>query len=861
MHIQLNERKAPRYISINKVTNKVHLLVPVVGGQDISTDNTCQSMSELNKFFLDKHALRELEDYQNALALDIAVFKQGDERRVVKEYRLNQIIAYIDAVKEITEKIRFNRFYYPEPIKALMRKPSNLHGIQLRPKDQDPVVNVVNPVFSILRTNDPLGNPLSALYNTMHAEFLKVTPARLEPSAQLKQAVLSVLPENAPFADIQRTLKEQCLILFRLNINFTRGNDGKIIEQGELNVLMSGNYEEALTLEEYIDVLLGACAINLSESIPTPPFYSISAVDRTEPLSILTQFFLGIVNVHCKARSISDKNFGEILDQSLDLSCQLVDVVAGALPKGGVVEEQIYDFFNTKMSEFGLTRSLEAEDRAAITQKFETTYRTVTGTAENRHMDEFVIFDRGTLGETAKFVLHQGSICTNFAEIVPDNLANQDFFENIREDFKGHPAEIPHYNEGVSGFIDIDLQALTDEEVETLPDWLRVKCLADPAFQSRQFFNDVAKGRQDKAQTLLTASSPDRKQVLLKTPGEFTDYSGRTFNCTAYEYAYWAKDTHMCMMLNKHMDETTKAAMRIRINDMAHNGLKYTQDNVDYKNPHYDMSFALRNLSLHDFRQLQTMVGNIVGQNLDKIKNASEDNYKTLAFTATEYEQLKKELLDPSVWNWMLSCLGSFQCLGYLTYPAFFMASFFITSSAKSISTQLKFDFNSLITALGTYIDYTTYEQQQRKDANDYTTYEQQRKEAWFNVGKAQRNVPAHIAHKYCSYNRDPVCDGFTFTFKGNVISWFPLASSGLGFDFSVLVADKPDKFFPTEGSSSAHTLPGIVWDHHHLGIRAHYSYSAAIEFDQYFNRNCTQLRKNLEPIASELNLGARLSL
>ena len=310
----------------------------------------------------------------------------------------------------------------------------------------------------------------------------------------------------------------------------------------------------------------------------------------------------------------------------------------------------------------------------------------------------------------------------------------------------------------------------------------------------RQFFNDVLKGRQDKAQALLTALSNDFKQVLLKTPGVFTDYSGRTFNCTAYEYAYWAKDTDMCMMLTAHMDETTKAAMLIRINDMALNGLKYKQGQSDYTNPHYDMSFALRNLNLHDFRQLQTMVGNIVGQN-DEINTATEDNYKTLAFTATEYEKLKRELLHPSVWNWMLSCLGSFQCLGYLTYPAFFMASFFITSSAKSIGTQLVFDFNSLITALSTYQCYQRTNEPQQPQLNDF----------WLNIGKAQRDVPAHIAHKYCSYNRDTVCDGFTFTLNGNDISWFPLASSssGLGFDFSVLVAGthKP-------AVASAHALP-----------------------------------------------------
>ncbi len=76
---------------------------------------------------------------------------------------------------------------------------------------------------------------------------------------------------------------------------------------------------------------------------------------------------------------------------------------------------------------------------------------------------------------------------------------------------------------------------------------------------------------------------------------------------------------------------------------------------------------------------------------------------------------------------------ASFQFLSYITYPIFFIASFFITSPAEKLINQLKkdFDFDSLITALDTYV--TNY------DKWDY----HQREEAWMKVGKAQRDVPA----------------------------------------------------------------------------------------------------------------------
>jgi hypothetical protein len=196
---------------------------------------------------------------------------------------------------------------------------------------------------------------------------------------------------------------------------------------------------------------------------------------------------------------------------------------------------------------------------------------------------------------------------------------------------------------------------------------------------------------------------------------------------------------------------------------MERAGLAYQQHGVDYLNPHYDMSFVLKNLTLDEFRQLKTMVG----QKIAKINNATADNYVTLAFTATEFEQLKKELDH---------------------HKQYWLTSFFYTSPANAVPNKLQFDFKSLITALDTYV--TNY------DRWDY----HQLDEAWLNVGKAQREVPAHIAHEYCrsdrsfdprpEFNEETLPRCFTFdNYVTNVTSWFPLtsSSSGLGVDFGLL--------------------------------------------------------------------------
>ena len=51
MKIKFREPLAPRYIYFNNATNQLHIMVPVVGGDSISTDNTCQAAAALQAFF------------------------------------------------------------------------------------------------------------------------------------------------------------------------------------------------------------------------------------------------------------------------------------------------------------------------------------------------------------------------------------------------------------------------------------------------------------------------------------------------------------------------------------------------------------------------------------------------------------------------------------------------------------------------------------------------------------------------------------------------------------------------------------------------------------------------------------------
>ena len=256
--IPLTEPMSARYIYINPETNQVHLLVPIVQGQEISTDNTCKSTAALSEFESSAHG--ELNSYKSALEFDLHLLgdsslqKESKEEessilKACKEARLTQISAYIEALPSMKGK-------YSAAIASMMQAPSNLYSIQLRPHDQDPQSKVVNPIFSIERTNDAGGNPKSALYNAMYAAYPNIKPAPLDPKSMLDAAVLSALPgASISFTTIQAEMTTQCKKLFNIPVDFTQDSKNSTVSQTSIDTLMGFSPAAPATTQDYIDAL------------------------------------------------------------------------------------------------------------------------------------------------------------------------------------------------------------------------------------------------------------------------------------------------------------------------------------------------------------------------------------------------------------------------------------------------------------------------------------------------------------------------------------------------------------------------------------------------------------------------------
>lgn len=238
-----------------------------------------------------------------------------------------------------------------------------------------------------------------------------------------------------------------------------------------------------------------------------------------------------------------------------------------------------------------------------------------------------------------------------------------------------------------------------------------------------KFLECVAYGQQDKAERLLShvfQGQPAKTQGALLHQGTLTTYAGETFNCSAYEYAYWAKDTHMCRMLERYMNDETKAQMLIRINTIESEGLAFQQNGAEHRSAH--------------------------------------------------------------------------------------------------------FDFTPLKAAYQRYLDgYNGWYNARNWAAMDA---------AWLEVGKAQSDVPAHVAQEYCHPDRafdplpsfnvdredipvDTLPRRLTFynwnTSSNN--SWFPLAASnsGLGFDFAIIRGSLPLSFARLADGRGAVDLAAIA--------------------------------------------------
>jgi hypothetical protein len=589
MKLPLKEPIQAKYLYISP-DNIVHVLMPVVSGTNIGLDNTCKAVYSLQEFFgkgsnsNQKATLKgELLAYKEALESDLHLLGADALLSAQKKERLAQINAYLGVVAQLekhSELDCLNQGFpsYPRPLEAIMqdRATSNLHSMVLRPTAEDGYLRseAANPIFSVAHKS-VARNKDTTVSKLQQALINAYAPLRYESknlkSQVIQQVIAQLTPPHVPvnFLHLKQILTNTVQALLNEQADFTQNQQRTPITQAYIDTAMGFNASTAKP-KEYIEALLGYCAPNLFDDKVESPF---NALTQAEDWSIATQFLLGIVNIYGVSQNKvgSDTNFGQILDGNAELSQELAQTLAQAQQNNQCIEDAALSWMNAHAKQLQLKKTFDPNDVTTIKETFATLYAEVK---DAPHFDEFFILDTKKQGS---FFTHQGSICASLAEFASSPLLDLpqkliDSLEKARRHASTLSTEIPHQNPLVQGEVEITTTTMDNTALQALYErinayedaTLKTQLLAQlkqerpdfkPQIDAKQFLQHVAYGEQDEAEALLQ-KDPELTQELLKAQNiPFTDYSGRAFTCTAYEYAYWAKDTHMQRMLEKYIQQ------------------------------------------------------------------------------------------------------------------------------------------------------------------------------------------------------------------------------------------------------------------------------------------------------------------
>lgn len=600
MKLTLKESIEPRYLYINPKTNMVHLLLPIMSGSEIGSDNTCKSVYSLQEFFgyaganEQKTALSELMQYQAALESDIKYLSADSQIRKEKEERLSQIRMYLHILKPIQNQEQLEKPLhlafplYPKPVEKLMqRADANLHSIILRPLEEDVQLRTtaIKPVFSAnhsLIVNGHVVRKESLLCEGLAQNYQGLN-LRAKTKEQVIERVLTKLKNSAvDFEHIKAMLSSEVEKCLGKDYKSSFDKTQKLVEVTQAYMDEQLGYTPE-TNEEYVNALIHYCAPNLFHFAADSPFYSIDSEAR---LIVVTQFFLAELNLLCHTQGWTKSNFGQILEGQPELVIALAHTVKKALSEQACVEEALIGYVNTHQQAFQLAQPIPQEQSASLKARFTSHYNSIKGSP---HFDEFMFLS----DKPGLFVTRFSFICAHFAQFMHTGFfkltpADQEFLQQTQADFatvdKPHN-QLPHYNQQVKAEVELDLSKMDNSALQSL--YEDINAYEDnktketlltqfkqeapefkPQINAKAFLQHVAYGQQKEAETLLK-KNPELAQELLKAHNSaFTDYSGRTFACTAYEYAYWARDSHMQRMLEQYMDSDTKQFILKRVLDI-----------------------------------------------------------------------------------------------------------------------------------------------------------------------------------------------------------------------------------------------------------------------------------------------------
>ncbi len=506
------------YLYIDE-NNKIHLLLPIVGGDEIALDNTCKTAFELRTFIhgtTNLSAREHLLEYKKNLIADLKALKtQNVISRYAykdlireKQQRLDQIEEYINLLNILSEKYAYSGDLpgltdaipkLPTAVHQILGSAQNAFAIRLAPDDTDPFTRFNNPVFKLKRNRSKyeMGGfmPLTeGLATRLRSTFLPLdnTPtliniksAKNKITETVTNAAKSIKLNGENIEQSLNDLKdliEHELIKINPQLSVSKSRDNQDLNLEYLQRIMG--IDDTSTIEEWIDAILTATVDDVfwdsqSTSVFDDGTNLINTKREADKLSIKVQFLLAEINFYCKTNKLSDADFGKYFDKE-PRATEIAQLIKKGLGKGDNIESIIYGYINSNSNDLKLTAPLTHIQQKQITEKFTRNYNTIKGSSE---FDEFLLMDPEKSGNIFS---HQGRISCHFLDFFSRHTQGKCSLGGL----EGHsealqsktPGRLNHKNEFVTqGYKKIQefreqvLKQLADNNPRELLDYLVAK--------------------------------------------------------------------------------------------------------------------------------------------------------------------------------------------------------------------------------------------------------------------------------------------------------------------------------------------------------------------------------------------------
>ncbi len=455
--IKFKEPERCDYLYIDE-NNKVHILLPIVGGDEIGLDNTCQTAVELITFFYGSahsgvtkySAEHQLSEYKRQLEEDIKAINSQkkisphayDDLLKEKIERLQQIEKYIELIQVLKKQydgkndIRQLRTggipQLPSGVKEIIKSSENAFAVRLSPYDNDKFTRFDDPLFNVKRNISKYDTPSRQapipiyeglgyrLRSTLFPEDKTPTPINKKSSKEkiVETVLAQVDADYMKDGDKEQKLEElkkliqQELVKIDSNLSVNMSRDGKEVNLSYLDIVMA--LDDDSTIKDWIE---GIIEVSIDPTVweaqASSPFYDgakeIKSDHEADRISIRVQYLLAEANIYCKTNKLSDANFGEFFDKEPHAT-EIAKRVKEGFTQGAEIEPIIYDYINSNHAELGLKSPLTSEQQQEITEKFTRHYNTIK---ESPHFDEFFVADPDKKGNIFS---HQGRISCHFLD-------------------------------------------------------------------------------------------------------------------------------------------------------------------------------------------------------------------------------------------------------------------------------------------------------------------------------------------------------------------------------------------------------------------------------------------------------------